>query len=84
QILAQDGYKLSGGVMTKNGKPLELKIVMWNTTNQLGDYIQSALQKIGIKSTVQNTDINTWIKALFTTKDYDLTVYSYYSAFPNP
>jgi peptide/nickel transport system substrate-binding protein len=84
QILAQDGYKMSGGVMTKNGKPLDLKIVMWNTTNQLGDYIQQQLQKIGIKSTVENTDINTWIKALFTTKDYDLTVYSYYSAFPNP
>ena len=84
QILQQDGYALSGGVMTKNGKPLKLKIVMWNTTNQLGDYIQQALQKIGISSTVQNTDINTWISALFTTKNYDLTVYSYYSAFPNP
>jgi peptide/nickel transport system substrate-binding protein len=84
QILQQDGYKLSGGVMTKNGKPLKLKIVMWNTTNQLGDYIQQSLQKIGISSTVENTDINTWISALFTTKNYDLTVYSYYSAFPNP
>jgi peptide/nickel transport system substrate-binding protein len=84
QILQQDGYKMSGGVMTKNGKPLKIKIVMWNTTNQLGDYIQSALQKIGIQSTVENTDINTWISALFTTKNYDLTVYSYYSAFPNP
>jgi peptide/nickel transport system substrate-binding protein len=84
QILTQDGYKMSGGVMTKNGKPLKLKIVMWNTTNQLGDYIQGALQKIGISSTVENTDINTWINALFTTKNYDLTVYSYYSAFPNP
>jgi peptide/nickel transport system substrate-binding protein len=84
QILEQDGYKLSGGVMTKNGKPLKIKIVMWNTTNQLGDYIQTQLQKIGIQSTVENTDINTWISALFTTKNYDLTVYSYYSAFPNP
>ena len=84
QILQQDGYAMSGGVMTKNGKPLKLKIVMWNTTNQLGDYIQTSLQKIGISSTVQNTDINTWISALFTTKNYDLTVYSYYSAFPNP
>jgi peptide/nickel transport system substrate-binding protein len=84
QILQQDGYSMQGGVMTKNGKPLKLKIVMWNTTNQLGDYIQQSLQKIGISSTVQNTDINTWISALFTTKNYDLTVYSYYSAFPNP
>jgi peptide/nickel transport system substrate-binding protein len=84
QILQQDGYKMSGGVMTKNGKPLKIKIVMWNTTNQLGDYIQQQLQKVGISSTVENTDINTWISALFTTKNYDLTVYSYYSAFPNP
>ncbi len=85
QVLEQDGYKPgSGGVMTKNGKPLQLKITMWNTTNQLGEYMQEQLQKIGISSTVQNTDINTWINVLFTTKDYDLTVYSYYSSFPNP
>lgn len=85
QILANDGYKAgSGGTLTKNGKPLQLKIVMWNTTNQLGDYIQQALSKIGISATVENTDINTWIAALFTNKNYDLTVYSYYSSFPNP
>lgn len=84
QILQQDGYKMSGGVMTKNGKPLKIKIVMWNTTNQLGDYMQQQLQKIGISSTVENTDINTWISALFTTKNYDLTVFAYYAAWPNP
>jgi peptide/nickel transport system substrate-binding protein len=84
-VLAQDGYKPgSGGVMTKNGKPLNLHLVMWNSTNQLGDYMQQALQKIGIKSTVQNTDINTYLAALFTTKNYDLSVYAYYSSFPNP
>jgi peptide/nickel transport system substrate-binding protein len=84
-ILAKDGYKAgSGGTLAKNGKPLSLHIVMWNTTNQLGDYMQQALQQIGISSTVQNEDINTWITALFTTKNYDLTVYSYYSSFPNP
>jgi peptide/nickel transport system substrate-binding protein len=84
-ILAKDGYKPgSGGVMAKNGKPLNLHIVMWNTTNQLGDYMQQELQKIGVSSTVQNEDINSWISALFTTKNYDLSVYSYYSSFPNP
>ena len=83
-ILAKDGYKLVGGVQTKNGKPLSLHIVEWNTANQLADYMQQALQQIGIKSTVQNEDINTWITALFTTKNYDMTVYSYYSSFPNP
>src|SRR6476620_10497424 len=70
--------------MPKNGKPLNIKIVMWNTTNQLGDYMQAQLQKVGIQSTVENTDINTWIKALFTTKDYDLTVFAYYAAWPIP
>lgn len=85
QILAQDGYKPgSGGIMAKNGKPLKLKMVMWNTTNQLGDYMQQQLKQIGIDSTVQNSDINTWISALFTTKNYDLSVYSYYSSLPNP
>jgi peptide/nickel transport system substrate-binding protein len=85
RILENDGYKPgSNGVMAKNGKPLQLKMVMWNTTNQLGDFMQSALSKVGISSTVENTDINTWIAALFTTKNYDISVYSYYSSFPNP
>jgi ABC-type transport system substrate-binding protein len=84
-ILEKDGYKPgSGGTMTKNGKPLQIKIVQWNTTNQLAEYMQAALQKIGISSTVQNTDINTWLNALFTTKNYDLTTFAYYSSFPNP
>ena len=84
-ILEQDGYKPgSGGIMTKNGKPLQIKIVQWNTTNQLAEYMQAALQKIGISSSVQNTDINTWLNALFTSKNYDLTTFAYYSSFPNP
>jgi len=84
-ILEQDGYRPgSGGVMTKNGKPLTLHIVMWNTTNQLGDLMQAELRNVGIASTVQNTDISTWLTALFTTKNYDLSVYAYYSSFPNP
>jgi peptide/nickel transport system substrate-binding protein len=84
-ILKQDGYSPgSGGTMTKNGKPLTLKIVQWNTTNQLGEYMQEALQKIGVSSSVQSTDINTWLNALFTTKNYDLTTFAYYSSFPNP
>jgi peptide/nickel transport system substrate-binding protein len=85
QVLEQDGYKPgSGGVMAKNGKPLQLKITTWNVTNQLGDYMQQALSKVGISSTVENTDYNTWVAALFTTKNYDLTVFSYYSSLPNP
>ena len=84
-ILKSDGYTPgAGGVMTKNGQPLKLKIVMWNTTGQAGDYMQQALQDIGVQSTVQITDIDTWITALFSTKNYDLTVYSYYSGLPNP
>lgn len=84
-ILEHDGYSPGGGgIMTKDGKPLKLRIVQWNTTNQLGEYMQQALQKIGVSSTVQSTDINTWLNALFTTKNYDLTTYAYYSSFPNP
>lgn len=84
QILERDGYKLSGGAMTRGGKPINLKLVMWNTTNQLGDYIQSQLRKIGINSTLENTDAPTWVNVLFTTKNWDLTVFAYYSAFTDP
>jgi len=84
-ILEQDGYQLGkDGVMSKDGKPLTIAITMWNTTGPLGEYIQQSLRRIGIKSTLQNTDINTWINTLFTSKNYDLTVYAYYSGLPNP
>jgi peptide/nickel transport system substrate-binding protein len=84
-ILRQDGYRPGpGGVLTRNGQPLKLKIVMWNVTGQAGDYMQQALGSIGVQSTVEITDLNTWVTALFTTRNYDLTVYSYYSALPNP
>jgi peptide/nickel transport system substrate-binding protein len=83
QILEQDGYKMIGGVMTKNGKPLMLSIVMYGT-QQLPEFIQSQLAKIGIKATVENTDIATWTTAVTSSHNYDLTVYSYYSDLPNP
>src|SRR5262249_502136 len=69
-ILRQDGYRRGpGGILTKNGKPLNLKIVMWNVTNQAGDYMQQALRGIGVQSSVEITDLNTWVTALFTTRN---------------
>lgn len=85
EVLEEDGYKPgAGGVMTKNGKPLDLRLVMWNLTGPLGEYMQQQLKKVGIASTVKSTDINTWVTTLFTNKNYDLSVYAYYSSFPNP
>jgi peptide/nickel transport system substrate-binding protein len=85
QVLLEDGYKPgSGGIMTKDGKPLDLRLVMWNLTGPLGEYMQGQLKKIGIESTVKNTDIDSWVTTLFTNKNYDLSVYAYYSSFPNP
>jgi peptide/nickel transport system substrate-binding protein len=83
-VLEKDGYTMSGGVMTKGGKPLKLRLVMWNTTDPLGDYMQQQLKKVGIDVSVKSTDIGSWITSLFTKKDYDLTVFAYYSSFPNP
>lgn len=85
EILEEDGYKPgAGGVMTKDGKPLDLRLVMWNLTGPLGEYMQEQLKKVGIQSTVKSTDIDSWVTTLFTKKNYDLSVYAYYSSFPNP
>lgn len=84
EVLEADGYKMSGGVMSKGGKPLDLRIVMWNVTGPLGEYMQEQLKKVGIESTVKSTDVDSWVTSLFTTKNYDLSVYAYYSSFPNP
>ncbi|MCW3066711.1 MAG: peptide transporter substrate-binding protein [Solirubrobacterales bacterium] len=84
-ILQKDGYTMGGGgIMTKGGKPLKLRLVMWNTTDPLGDYMQQQLKKVGIDASVKSTDIGSWITSLFTKKDYDLSVFAYYSSFPNP
>ena len=85
EVLEEDGYKPgAGGVMEKDGKPLDLRLVMWNLTGPLGEYMQEQLQEIGVESTVKSTDIDTWVTTLFTNKNYDLSVYAYYSSFPNP
>jgi peptide/nickel transport system substrate-binding protein len=85
EVLEEDGYKPgAGGVMTKDGKPLNLRLVMWNLTGPLGEYMQQQLKKVGIESTVKSTDIDSWVTTLFTNKNYDLSVYAYYSSFPNP
>ena len=70
--------------MTKDGKPLDLRLVMWNLTGPLGEYMQEQLKNIGVESTVKSTDIDSWVTTLFTKKNYDLSVYAYYSSFPNP
>ena len=85
EVLEEDGYKPgAGGVMTKDGKPLDLRLVMWNLTGPLGEYMQEQLKKVGIQSSVKSTDIDSWVTTLFTKKNYDLSVYAYYSSFPNP
>ena len=85
KVLEEDGYKPgAGGVMEKDGKALNLRLVMWNLTGPLGEYMQEQLKQIGIESTVKSTDINSWVTTLFTKKNYDLSVYAYYSSFPNP
>ncbi len=85
QVLEKDGYAPGGdGIMAKDGKKLKLRIAMWNATGPLGEYMQQQLEKVGIESSVKSTDVDTWVTALFTTKAYDLTVFAYYSSFPNP
>ncbi|MBS1890701.1 MAG: ABC transporter substrate-binding protein [Actinobacteria bacterium] len=85
KALEEDGYAPGAdGIMAKDGKKLSLRIAMWNATGPLGEYMQEQLRKVGIESTVKSTDVDTWVTALFTTKAYDLTVFAYYSSFPNP
>jgi peptide/nickel transport system substrate-binding protein len=84
-VLEKAGWTAgSDGTRSKDGKPLKLRLTMWNTTDPLGDYMQQQLAKVGIDVTVKSTDIGSWITDLFTTKNFDATVFAYYSSFPNP
>jgi peptide/nickel transport system substrate-binding protein len=52
----------AGGTLTKAGKPLTIRVLGWES-NLLGpDYVAAALQKIGVKATLQKVDIGTQIE----------------------
>lgn len=84
-VLTQDGYAPdSNGIMSKNGKPLTVRVVGYTEQNSGPEYLQTALQAVGIDAKVQQVAFATYISILFGTGQWDVTDYPYGSQTPSP
>ena len=85
QLLAQAGWKPGpSGKLTKNGKPLVVRIAGWTQQNAGPEYMLNALEKIGITTRLTNLNTSGWVNQLFNTRKYDVTAYWYPSPQPSP
>lgn len=72
-ILAESGYVLEDGILSKNGAPIELEYVSTTATEDIGPavFIQSALKDVGITVGITSLD-DAQAEARMTSGDYDL------------
>lgn len=90
QLLNQAGYADTNGdqIVEKDGKPLELNLVLQQTEfpewKPLAEYMQSQLQDVGIKLNLQVLETNAYYDALWQNKKFDLIMYRTYSDAYNP
>ena len=82
-LLLEHGYKKgSNGFLEKNGKQLDIRIVDPTFVNDGDEYLQSALESIGIKATVSVTDTDAYVNTIYTTGAWDLQLYGFAGPFP--
>ena len=79
-LLDEAGWKLSGTQRSKDGKPLELRIVIPSgvaTSQQESALMQSMLAAVGIKLDIMTVPVGDFFDKYITPGDYDLTVFSW-------
>jgi nickel ABC transporter nickel/metallophore binding protein len=85
ELLHNAGYidKNGDGILEKNGKPLEMNLVLqsaefpeWKT---MCEYVQSQLKEVGIKVNLQSLEQSAYYDDLWKNRKYDLIIYRTYS-----
>jgi peptide/nickel transport system substrate-binding protein len=85
QLIQSDGYTTgSGGVLTKAGKPLTIRIVGSVLQGAGPAYLQQALQKVGINAVLNATPDNATFLAALRNGNFDIAVFNAYAVTPNP
>jgi ABC-type transport system substrate-binding protein len=73
RILENDGWTMSGGKLSKNGKPLELNFPAEQGYGAGAEYMANAWQQMGATVKFQQVDPGTWISRVVAS-NYDVTL----------
>jgi len=79
QTLADDGWVLQNGVRQKSGQKLQFNLVTRSggVDAAVANAIKSQLAKVGIKLTVQTTDLTTLEQTYIRPRNYDMLLFGY-------
>jgi peptide/nickel transport system substrate-binding protein len=85
-LLDEARWTLNSGVRTKNGKPLELTMIIPTgvaTSRQVAELVQNMLSGIGVKVVIRTVPIDDFFDKYVTPGQFDLTLFSWMgNAFP--
>jgi peptide/nickel transport system substrate-binding protein len=84
-LLQQAGYtRGSNGMLTKDGKPLTLRVVGSLTQNQGPEYIRSQLASLGINAMLSVVDEGTFVNIMYGTSQFDVILQPLAFTYPSP
>ncbi|MGM9534395.1 MAG: ABC transporter substrate-binding protein, partial [Intestinibacter sp.] len=84
-LLKEAGYADSNndGILEKDGKPLEFNFVLqtdeYPDWKAVSEYVQSQLKQVGIDVKLNVQDSTSYYDAIWTTRDYDISIYRTYA-----
>jgi peptide/nickel transport system substrate-binding protein len=73
KILEGDGWTMSGGKLSKNGKPLALNFPAEEGYGAGAEYMANAWQQMGATVNLQQVDSGTWVSRIVS-NNYDVTL----------
>lgn len=82
--LTNDGYTMTNGKMTKNGKPLAITYAQGHDFDPVPDYVIKQWTDLGVTVTSNVTDTSSWISAYLLPGNYDVTILQVNGTAPLP
>jgi len=80
QILDEAGWRLDGNVRKKDGKPLEIVMVIpagIATSKQVAELVQNMLSQIGVRASISTVPINDFFDKYVTPGQFDFTFFAW-------